>query len=98
MAPLSIELLSFQIYSIRTRGRAVDILNTCANIISSMNDLHKGVAKQLLFPILPQFTEAFVQALQVPDGETSDRGLKMEILKVRIKSQLWHVDMFIYIV
>jgi len=40
------------------------------------------VAKQLLFPVLPQFTEAFVQALQVPDGLTSDSGLKMEVLNV----------------
>lgn len=69
-----------EIYSIRTRGRAVDIFNTCAGLISTMNDLHKGVAKQLLFPVLPQFTEAFVQALQVPDGLTSDSGLKMEVL------------------
>ncbi|KAK2163574.1 hypothetical protein LSH36_77g04009 [Paralvinella palmiformis] len=69
-----------EVYSIRTRGRAVDIFNTCAGLISTMNDLHKGVAKQLLFPVLPQFTEAFVQALQVPDGLTSDSGLKMEVL------------------
>ena len=42
----------------------------------------QGIAKQLLFPVLPQFTEAFVQALLVPDGPSSDSGLKMEILKV----------------
>ena len=47
-----------------------------------MNDLQKGVAKELLYPVLPRFTEAFVQALQVPDGPTNDSGLKMEILKV----------------
>ena len=35
-----------------------------------------------MFPILPQFTEAFVQALGVSDGLVSDSGLKMEILKV----------------
>ena len=71
-----------QIYSIRTRGRAVDIFNTCATMISNINDLNKGVAKQLLFPVLPQFVEAFIQALHVPDGLTSDSGLKMEVLKV----------------
>ncbi|XP_013378770.1 importin-9 isoform X2 [Lingula anatina] len=68
-------------YSIRTRSRAVDIFNTCAGLIGTMTDYNKGVAKQLLFPVLPQFVEAFIQALQVPDGETSDSGLKMEVLK-----------------
>jgi hypothetical protein len=44
----------------------------------------QNAAKQLLFPVLPQFTEALVEALRVPDGPTSDSGLKMEILKVNI--------------
>lgn len=71
-----------QVYSVRTRSRAVDIFNTCTGLIAAMNELHKGVAKQLLFPLLPQFIEAFVQALQIPDGLTSDSGLKKEIIKV----------------
>ncbi|CAH1784945.1 unnamed protein product [Owenia fusiformis] len=71
----------FEIFSIRTRGRAVDIFNTMANMVSAMADVHKGIAKQLLFPVLPQFTQAFVAALQVPDGATSDSGLKMEVIK-----------------
>lgn len=62
----------------------MDIFNTCSNMISAIDDMHKGTAKQLLFPLLPRFTEVFVQALQVPDGGTSDTGLKMEILKVII--------------
>jgi hypothetical protein len=70
-----------EVYSIRTRSRAVDIFNTCACMIASINELNKGIAKQLLFPVLPQFTEAFVQSLQLPDGLTSDSGLKMEVLK-----------------
>ena len=32
--------------------------------------------------MVQRFTEAFVQALQVPEGPTSDSGLKMEVLKV----------------
>ena len=72
-----------QVYGIRTRSRAVDIFCTCANMISAINELQKGAAKHLLFPFLPQFTEAFVQALQLPDGDVSDSGLKMEVLKVR---------------
>lgn len=35
--------------------------------------------------MVQQFTEAFVQALQVPDGPTSDSGFKMEVLKVRTR-------------
>lgn len=42
----------------------------------------QGAAKVLIFPVVQQFTEAFVQALQVPDGPTSDSGFKMEVLKV----------------
>ncbi|XP_074644656.1 importin-9-like [Tubulanus polymorphus] len=68
-------------YSIRTRARAVGIFNTFADLIAPMSELNRNVAKQLLFPILPQFTEAFVKALEIPDGDTSDNGLKMEILK-----------------
>ncbi|CAM1324161.1 IPO9 (predicted) [Pycnogonum litorale] len=68
-------------YSIRTRGRAVAIFSTCASVIVYMSSYHVGAAKTLLYPILPQFTEALVLALQVPDGMTSDSGLKMEIIK-----------------
>ncbi|KAJ7421519.1 Importin-9 [Pitangus sulphuratus] len=41
----------------------------------------QGAAKVLIFPVVQQFTEAFVQALQMPDGPTSDSGFKMEVLK-----------------
>lgn len=44
--------------------------------------LVQGAAKVLIFPMVQQFTEAFVQALQIPDGPTSDSGFKMEVLKV----------------
>lgn len=67
-------------YSIRTRGRAVEIFTTCANVIAVMGEYKKGVTKTLLYPILPQFTEALVQALMVPDGMTSDSGLRKEVL------------------
>lgn len=46
---------------------------------------HQGAAKVLIFPVVQQFTEAFVQALQIPDGPTSDSGFKMEVLKVGIE-------------
>uniref|UniRef100_A0A3B5M4T4 Importin 9 n=1 Tax=Xiphophorus couchianus TaxID=32473 RepID=A0A3B5M4T4_9TELE len=70
-----------EVYSIRTRSRAVEIFTTCANLICAIEELEKGAAKALIFPVVQQFTEAFVQALQMPDGPSSDSGLKMEVLK-----------------
>ncbi|KAG7244840.1 hypothetical protein INR49_029859 [Caranx melampygus] len=61
-----------EIYSIRTRSRAVEIFTTCANLICAIEELEKGAAKALIFPVVQQFTEAFVQALQMPDGPSSD--------------------------
>lgn len=55
---------------------------TCACI-----DCNQGAAKVLIFPVVQQFTEAFVQALQMPDGPTSDSGFKMEVLKVSLKKE-----------
>lgn len=55
-----------------TRGGTADGRGLC----------RQGAAKALIFPVVQQFTEAFVQALQVPDGPTSDSGFKMEVLKV----------------
>ncbi|KAM9408998.1 importin-9 isoform 2-T2 [Pholidichthys leucotaenia] len=70
-----------EVYSIRTRSRAVEIFTTCANLVCAIDEVEKGAAKALIFPVVQQFTEAFVQALQMPDGPTSDSGLKMEVLK-----------------
>lgn len=69
-------------YGIRTRGRAVEIFSTCAQIIATMGHMDKSTTKTLLYPILPRFTEALVEALKIPDGPTSDCGIKKEILKV----------------
>ncbi|CAB1418699.1 unnamed protein product [Pleuronectes platessa] len=70
-----------EVYSIRTRSRAVEIFTTCANLICAIEEMEKGAAKALIFPVVQQFTAAFVQALQMPDGPSSDSGLKMEVLK-----------------
>ena len=44
----------------------------------------QGIAKKILFPVLPQFTQAFVQVLALQEGSpTVDCGLKMEVLKVK---------------
>ncbi|XP_045131067.1 importin-9-like [Portunus trituberculatus] len=67
-------------YGIRTRGRAVEIFSTLANLICMMGEYNRSLAKNLLYPNLPAFTQALVKGLQVPDGFTSDSGLKKEIL------------------
>ncbi|XP_054724425.1 LOW QUALITY PROTEIN: importin-9-like [Uloborus diversus] len=72
--------LQDQKYGIRTRGRAVEIFATCAEMIAAMAQYSKGVPKLLLFPVLTPFTEALVSALRTADGMTSDSGLKKDIL------------------
>ena len=42
----------------------------------------QGIAKDVLFPLLPQFTQAFVEVLAMSDSSTVECGLKMEVLKV----------------
>ncbi|CAN0065045.1 unnamed protein product [Lampetra planeri] len=70
-----------EVYSIRTRARAVEIFTVCASLIHAIDEVEKGASKTLLFPVLQQFLEAFIQAMQIPDGPSSDSGLKMEVLK-----------------
>ncbi|XP_067129013.1 importin-9 [Centruroides vittatus] len=67
-------------YNIRVRGHAVEIFSTCVQVISMMVDYNKKAAKELLYPISTQFTEALVAALLVPDGVNSDSGLKKDVL------------------
>ncbi|MCL4123478.1 UNVERIFIED_CONTAM: hypothetical protein GTU68_033725, partial [Idotea baltica] len=69
-----------QTYSIRTRGRAVEIFSTIASMICMMAEYNKCHAKTLLYPTLPAFMQALVKGLQTPDGFMSDSGLKKEIL------------------
>ncbi|RUS86218.1 hypothetical protein EGW08_006013, partial [Elysia chlorotica] len=68
-------------FGIRTRSRAVHIFNIVAGMVSAMQEFQKGVAKQLLFPVLPQFTKTFIQCLQMAESETCDSGLKLEVIK-----------------
>lgn len=70
------QFLLFLVLSLSDRGDLYLEL-TCAR-----TDFYQGAAKVLIFPVVQQFTEAFVQALQMPDGPTSDSGFKMEVLKV----------------
>ena len=77
--------LQFFICSQRNSLRVVDfmhVLHALIHLLCRNCILLQGIAKQLLYPVLTQFTQAFTVSLQAPDGPTSDSGLKMEILKV----------------
>ncbi|XP_031834717.1 importin 9 [Nomia melanderi] len=68
-------------YSIRIRGRAVEIFTTITSLVAATELYQKGFTEQYLQPVIPMFCEKFVQCLQVPDGPTSDSGLKTNIIK-----------------
>ncbi|XP_076177176.1 importin 9 [Ptiloglossa arizonensis] len=68
-------------YSIRTRGRAVEIFSTITLIVAATGVYQKGFTEQYLQPVIPMFCEKFVQCLRVPDGPTSDSGLKTDVIK-----------------
>ncbi|XP_015606737.1 importin-9 isoform X2 [Cephus cinctus] len=68
-------------YSIRVRGRAVEIFTTIVDLVASTGLYQKGFAQQYLQPVIPMFCEKFVQCLRVPNGLTSDSGLKTDIIK-----------------
>ncbi|KAG1698140.1 Importin-9 [Nymphon striatum] len=69
-------------YSVRTRSRAVNIFCTCSSVIGYTATYNKDTLNTLLYPILPQFTEALVSSLVTSDIHISDAGLKKEVLKV----------------
>jgi len=68
-------------FSIRTRARAVEIFTTLTSMICTMGEVNKSLQKSLLNPVLTTFSEALVAALSVPDSQTSDPGLRTEVLK-----------------
>ncbi|XP_053974223.1 importin-9 [Hylaeus anthracinus] len=68
-------------YSIRTRGRAVEIFTTITTLVAATGVYQKGFTEQYLQPVIPMFCEKFVQCLRMPDGPTSDSGLKTDVIK-----------------
>ncbi|XP_029043182.1 importin-9 isoform X1 [Osmia bicornis bicornis] len=68
-------------YSIRTRGRAVEIFTTITTLVANTGVYQKGFTEQYLQPVIPMFCQKFVQCLRVPDGPTSDSGLKADVIK-----------------
>lgn len=71
----------FQEYSIRIRGRAIEIFTTVTNLIAETSTYKKGFTQQYFEPVIPMFCEKFVQCLRQPNGPTIDCGLKTDIIK-----------------
>ena len=69
-------------YTIRTRSRAIEIFTTLASMICTIGEVNKSLPKTIMEPILPQFSEALVGGLSLPEGShLTDAGLKTAILK-----------------
>ncbi|XP_046424857.1 importin-9 isoform X1 [Neodiprion fabricii] len=68
-------------YSVRIRGRAVEIFTTIGTLIAATDVYQKGFTQQYLQPVIPMFCEKFIQSLRVQNGLTSDNGLKTDIVK-----------------
>lgn len=74
-----------EVYSVRTRSRAIAIFRTCSELIGAMAQVDREAAKNLLFPVLPKFLEAFIHSLELPtDGVISDCGLKTQVVETFI--------------
>ncbi|GAN01450.1 importin-9 [Mucor ambiguus] len=79
-------LTSDNVYSFSTRGRAVNILTSCIEMISTLREENPGLADQFIAPIIPQWMEAFIVILNhhvQGDAEkaTEEYGLKMKVVK-----------------
>ncbi|KAI7903140.1 armadillo-type protein [Cokeromyces recurvatus] len=79
-------LTSDNVYSFSTRGRAVNILTSCIEMLSTLREENPALAEQFIAPIIPQWMEAFVIILnhhvQGDDEKaTEEYGLKMKVVK-----------------
>ncbi|KAI8336598.1 armadillo-type protein [Chlamydoabsidia padenii] len=79
-------LTSENIYSFRTRGRAVNIFSSCVEMLSTLREENPTLADQFVGPIIPQWLEAFKAILShhvQDDAEklTEEYGLKMDVVK-----------------
>lgn len=70
-----------QQYSVRIRGRAVEIFVSITTLVANMRIYETMFIERVLQPIIPMFCEKFVEYLRVPDGPISDCGLKTDIIK-----------------
>ncbi|GAA5804125.1 hypothetical protein HPULCUR_009611 [Helicostylum pulchrum] len=74
------------VYSFSTRGRAVNIFNSCVEMLSTLREENPMLADQFIAPIIPQWMEAFIVILNhhvQGDAEkaTEEYGLKMKVVK-----------------
>ncbi|ORZ19612.1 armadillo-type protein [Absidia repens] len=79
-------LTSDNVYSFRTRGRAVNIFSSCVEMLSTLREENPTLADQFVGPIIPQWLQAFTTILShhVQDNAeklTEEYGLKMEVVK-----------------
>ncbi|KAI7859526.1 armadillo-type protein [Circinella umbellata] len=79
-------LTSDNVYSFRTRGRAVSIFNSCVQMLDTLRDDNPEAADQFIAPILPQWMQAFhtILAHHVQNDAkkaTEEYGLKMEVVR-----------------
>ncbi|XP_019850616.1 PREDICTED: importin-9-like [Amphimedon queenslandica] len=78
-----------QVYSIRTRSRAISIFRTLSQLIYAMSAHLPEAPLSLLFPVLPSYIEQFVQLLNSNDEFSSDPGLRKEIITSLSKLLEW---------
>lgn len=69
-----------QLYSVRTRSRAVNIFMTLTRLIHTVTSLVPNVAQSFLFPYLPSFVDSFIQILNSSNECNTDPGLRKEII------------------
>lgn len=69
-----------QQYSIKIRGRAVEVFIIITTLINHTN-CEKGFMEQYLQPIIPMFCEKFIAYLRISNGPDSDSEFKTDIIK-----------------
>ncbi|ORX54369.1 ARM repeat-containing protein [Hesseltinella vesiculosa] len=79
-------LTSDNVYSFRTRGRAVTIFSSCIEMLSALREENPTLADQMVGPIIPQWLQAFGTILNhhVQDNAekaTEEYGLKIDVIK-----------------
>ncbi|KAI8066912.1 armadillo-type protein [Gongronella butleri] len=79
-------LTSDNVYSFRTRGRAVTIFSSCIEMLSTLREENPTLADQMVGPILPQWLQAYSTILNhhVQDNAekaSEEYGLKMDVIK-----------------
>lgn len=73
-----------QTYPIELRRSAIEIFTAITEVIADMCEYDISMGKKYLFPSLPDFTFAMIQALSLPAQESTnviDNSLRKEIIK-----------------